>query len=54
MYRYSEFDRKVVANRTKEFKFQVERRLKGELTEDEFKPLRLMNGHFIFNFMPTC
>ena len=47
MYKYSEFDKKVVENRTKEFKFQVERRLNGELTEDEFKPLRLMNGLYL-------
>ena len=41
MYKYSELDKKIVKNRTKEFKFQVQRRLKGELTEDEFKPLSL-------------
>ena len=47
MYKYSELDKKIVKNRTKEFKFQVQRRLKGELTEDEFKPLRLMNGLYL-------
>ena len=47
MYKYSEQDKKIVKNRTKEFKFQVERRLKGELSEDEFKPLRLMNGLYL-------
>ena len=40
-------DREVVAQRTAEFKEQVQARLKGELTEDEFKPLRLMNGVYL-------
>jgi len=47
MYKYSNQDKKIVNNRTKEFKFQVERRIKGDLTEDEFKPLRLMNGLYL-------
>ncbi|MBS91602.1 MAG: sulfite reductase [Rickettsiales bacterium] len=47
MYKYSEKDKKIVTNRTKEFKFQVERRLRGDLTEEEFKPLRLMNGLYL-------
>ena len=47
MYRYDEFDARFVAERTAQFKLQVERRLKGELTEDQFKPLRLMNGLYL-------
>ncbi len=47
MYKYSEKDKKILRNRTSEFKYQVERRLNGELTEDEFKPLRLMNGLYL-------
>ena len=47
MYKYSEKDKKLLKNRTSEFRFQVERRLKGDLTEDEFKPLRLMNGLYL-------
>jgi sulfite reductase (NADPH) hemoprotein beta-component len=47
MYRYDEFDAKFVAERTAQFRGQVERRLKGELTEDQFKPLRLMNGLYL-------
>lgn len=47
MYRYDEFDRRFVEERTAEFKDQVERRLSGELTEDQFKPLRLMNGVYL-------
>jgi sulfite reductase (NADPH) hemoprotein beta-component len=47
MYRYDEFDRRFVEERTAEFKDQVARRLSGELTEDQFKPLRLMNGVYL-------
>jgi len=47
MYRYDEFDARFVRERVEQFRFQVERRLKGELTEDEFKPLRLMNGLYL-------
>ena len=47
MYKYSEKDKKILKKRTSEFKYQVERRLKGDLTEDEFKPLRLMNGLYL-------
>ena len=47
MYRYDEFDRQFVAERVEEFRDQVARRLSGELTEDEFKPLRLMNGLYL-------
>jgi sulfite reductase (NADPH) hemoprotein beta-component len=47
MYRYDEFDAKFVAERVEQFRYQVDRRLKGELTEDEFKPLRLMNGLYL-------
>ncbi len=47
MYKYSEKDIKILKKRTSEFKYQVERRLNGDLTEDEFKPLRLMNGLYL-------
>ncbi|MDT6940021.1 nitrite/sulfite reductase [Brucella pseudogrignonensis] len=47
MYRYDEFDRDFVAARVAQFKDQVERRLSGEMTEDQFKPLRLMNGLYL-------
>jgi sulfite reductase (NADPH) hemoprotein beta-component len=47
MYRYDELDRTLVAERVDEFRDQVARRLSGELTEDEFKPLRLMNGAYL-------
>ncbi|MGB8366047.1 MAG: nitrite/sulfite reductase [Rhizomicrobium sp.] len=47
MYRYDEFDARFVTERVAQFRHQVERRLSGELTEDEFKPLRLMNGLYL-------
>ncbi|HEY9536924.1 MAG TPA: nitrite/sulfite reductase [Kiloniellaceae bacterium] len=47
MYRYDEFDRAFVKQRVKQFRGQVGRRLAGELSEDEFKPLRLMNGVYL-------
>ncbi|GAB4541426.1 MAG: nitrite/sulfite reductase [Ruegeria sp.] len=47
MYRYSEFDKAFLTERNKQFRAQVERRIDGSLTEDEFKPLRLMNGLYL-------
>ena len=47
MYRYDEFDATLVAERVAQFRGQVERRLSGEITEDQFKPLRLMNGVYL-------
>src|SRR6187431_1711010 len=47
MYRYDEFDHAFVSSRVAQFREQVERRLSGELTEDQFKPLRLMNGVYL-------
>ena len=47
MYRYDEFDRTFVASRVDQFRDQVGRRLSGELAEDAFKPLRLMNGVYL-------
>jgi sulfite reductase (NADPH) hemoprotein beta-component len=46
-YRYDEVDREFLQERIAEFTGQIERRLRGELTEDEFKPLRLMNGLYL-------
>jgi sulfite reductase (NADPH) hemoprotein beta-component len=47
MYRYDEYDQSIVDARVDEFRDQVERRLSGQLTEDQFKPLRLMNGLYL-------
>ncbi|SMC96708.1 nitrite/sulfite reductase [Primorskyibacter flagellatus] len=47
MYQYSDFDAAFVASRNSQFRQQVERRIDGSLTEDEFRPLRLMNGLYL-------
>lgn len=47
MYRYDQYDQAAVDARVDEFRDQVRRRLSGELTEDQFKPLRLMNGLYL-------
>jgi sulfite reductase (NADPH) hemoprotein beta-component len=47
MYRYDEFDHQFVNERTAQFRDQAARRLSGELSEDEFRPLRLMNGLYL-------
>jgi sulfite reductase (NADPH) hemoprotein beta-component len=47
MYKYDTYDQAIVDARVAEFRDQVERRLKGEITEDQFKPLRLMNGLYL-------
>src|ERR1700751_2459323 len=47
MYIYDEFDQTFIAERVAQFRTQVARRLSGELTEDEFKPLRLQNGLYL-------
>jgi sulfite reductase (NADPH) hemoprotein beta-component len=47
MYSYDDFDQTLVDERVAQFRDQVRRRLSGEMTEDEFKPLRLMNGVYL-------
>ena len=47
MYRYDPLDQRLVDERVEQFRDQVARRMAGEITEDEFKPLRLMNGLYI-------
>ena len=47
MYKYNDFDTAFITERNRQFRAQVERRLSGALTEDEFKPLRLMNGVYL-------
>ena len=46
-YRYDSYDRALVAERVAQFRDQVRRRLAGELTEEQFKPLRLTNGLYL-------
>ena len=47
MYRYTDFDEAFVRSRVDQFSQQVQRRIDGALTEDEFRPLRLMNGLYL-------
>ncbi|MDF0543569.1 nitrite/sulfite reductase [Sphingobium sp. H39-3-25] len=47
MYRYDQYDQSIVDARVEEFRDQTQRRLSGALTEDQFKPLRLMNGLYL-------
>jgi sulfite reductase (NADPH) hemoprotein beta-component len=47
MYKYDNYDQSIVDARVAEFRDQVKRRLAGEITEDQFKPLRLMNGLYL-------
>ncbi len=53
MYRYDAYDKRIVRERAKQFRDQVRRRLSGEVTENEFKPLRLQNGLYmqLHNYM---
>ena len=46
-YRYDQYDRTLVSERVEQFRDQVRRRLAGELTEEQFKPLRLTNGLYL-------
>ena len=47
MYRYDEFDHTMVRERIDQFRGQIARRMAGEITEDQFKPLRLQNGLYL-------
>jgi sulfite reductase (NADPH) hemoprotein beta-component len=47
MYRYDQYDQAMVDARVAEFRDQAQRRIEGKLTEDQFKPLRLMNGLYL-------
>ena len=52
MYQYDEYDQKLVDERVAQFRDQTRRFLRGELSEDEFRPLRLMNGLYIQRYAP--
>jgi sulfite reductase (NADPH) hemoprotein beta-component len=52
VYRYDEFDQTIVDRRVVQFRDQTQRFLRGELTEDEFRPLRLENGLYIQKHAP--
>jgi sulfite reductase (NADPH) hemoprotein beta-component len=52
MYQYTDFDRQFVKQRAAQYRDQLERNLKGQLGDDEFRPLRLQNGWYIQRFAP--
>ncbi len=52
MYRYDAFDQRVVDDRVNQFRDQTARYLAGDLSEDQFRPLRLQNGLYIQRFAP--
>ena len=52
MYRYNEIDTRIVEERVAQYRDQTARYLRGELSEDEFRPLRLMNGLYIQRHAP--
>jgi sulfite reductase (NADPH) hemoprotein beta-component len=52
MYRYDQYDQKLVDERVAQFRDQTQRHLAGKLSEDEFRPLRLRNGLYIQRFAP--
>jgi len=52
MYQYDDYDQKVVDERVAQFRDQTRRYLEGELSEDEYRPLRLMNGLYIQRHAP--
>ena len=52
MYRYDEHDQRLVDERVVEFRQQTRRFLDGDLSEDQFRPLRLMNGLYVEKHAP--
>ena len=52
MYQYDNYDQTIVNERVEQFRDQTRRFLAGELSEDEFRPLRLMNGLYIQRYAP--
>ena len=52
MYQYSQTDQEIVDQRVIQFRDQTDRYLKGDLSEDQFRPLRLMNGLYIQRYAP--
>ncbi|TSE26944.1 nitrite/sulfite reductase [Tepidimonas aquatica] len=52
MYRYTDFDRLFIRQRAAQFRDQLQRHLRGELSDDDFKPLRLQNGWYIQRHAP--
>ena len=54
MYQYTEFDRQFVHTRAAQYRDQLDRHLSGQLSGDDFKPLRLQNGWYIQRHAPMA
>jgi len=52
MYQYSDFDRQFVRSRAAQFRDQLQRNLRGEISDDDFRPLRLQNGWYVQRHAP--
>jgi len=52
MYQYTDFDRQFVRQRAAQYRDQLQRHLRGELSEDDFRPLRLQNGWYVQRYAP--
>ncbi|OQW89230.1 MAG: nitrite reductase [Rhodoferax ferrireducens] len=52
MYQYTDFDRHFIRSRAAQYRDQLERNLRGELTDDNFRPLRLQNGWYVQRYAP--
>jgi sulfite reductase (NADPH) hemoprotein beta-component len=52
MYQYTDFDRQFVRQRAAQFRDQLQRNLAGQLSDDDFKPLRLQNGWYVQRYAP--
>ena len=52
MYKYDNYDQAIVDERVEQFRAQTRRYIAGELSDDEFRPLRLMNGLYIQTHAP--
>ena len=52
MYVYDEYDQRIIEDRVKQFRDQTRRYLAGELSEEEFRPLRLQNGLYVQRLAP--
>ena len=52
MYKYDNYDQAIVDERVEQFRDQTRRYIAGELSDDEFRPLRLMNGLYIQTHAP--
>ena len=52
MYQYTDFDKRFVRERAAQYRDQLQRHLHGQLSDDEFRPLRLQNGWYVQRYAP--